>query len=242
MSRTRPAELGGLHRALGARRQGRALLAAGGAQPAAQAGSSWYQAVRHKTDRRCLAAMAAPSGCSGSWPSMPTVSRRRSASGSASRRSCRSRWSSAPGSAMPAPTPAVAQAMGMKPEEFVARFGASISPREFGEKVVSVLDDPKYADGFGFRAQGRHGSSSNARGSSGLSAGRPLAESVRRAELLRAVRRAAARLASLLRPPHGIGHRRRGRRARHSRPGFRWGVARSGDSAAASTLAIPDCS
>ena len=33
-----PAELGGFHRTLGDRRQGRALLAAGGAQPAAQAG------------------------------------------------------------------------------------------------------------------------------------------------------------------------------------------------------------
>ena len=33
-----PAELGGFHRAVGDRRQGRALLAAGGAQPAAQAG------------------------------------------------------------------------------------------------------------------------------------------------------------------------------------------------------------
>src|SRR3984885_97280 len=58
-----------------------------------------------ETDRRCLAAMAAPSACSGSWPNTPTVSRRRSVSGSASRRLCRSRWSSGPGSAMPAPTP-----------------------------------------------------------------------------------------------------------------------------------------
>jgi NAD(P)-dependent dehydrogenase (short-subunit alcohol dehydrogenase family) len=45
---------------------------------------------------------------------------------------------------------AYAHAMGMKPEEFVARFGAPMPPREFGEKVVSVLDDPKYAEGFAF--------------------------------------------------------------------------------------------
>ena len=36
---------------------------------------------------------------------LPMVSRRKRASGFASRRSCRSKWSSAPGSAMRAPTP-----------------------------------------------------------------------------------------------------------------------------------------
>ena len=35
--------------------------------------------------------MAGPSACFGSWPNTPTASRRRSASGSVSRRSCRSR-------------------------------------------------------------------------------------------------------------------------------------------------------
>jgi hypothetical protein len=52
---------------------------------------------------------------------------------------------------------AYAQAMGMKPEEFVARFGAPMPPREFGEKVVSVLDDPKYAEGFAFELKGDTG-------------------------------------------------------------------------------------
>jgi len=49
---------------------------------------------------------------------------------------------------------AYARAMGMKPEEFLARIGAPLPPREFGEKVVSILDDPKYAEGiaFGLRA------------------------------------------------------------------------------------------
>ena len=36
---------------------------------------------------------------------------------------------------------AYARAMGVKPEEFVARFGAQMPPREFGEKVVSIVPD-----------------------------------------------------------------------------------------------------
>ncbi len=52
---------------------------------------------------------------------------------------------------------AYARAMGIKPEEFVARFGAPLPPREFGEKVVSVLDDPKYAEGFAFGLKGDTG-------------------------------------------------------------------------------------
>src|SRR5712671_2101122 len=52
---------------------------------------------------------------------------------------------------------AYAAAMGMKPEAFLAGFGAPMLPREFGEKVVSVLDDPKYADGFAFGLKGDTG-------------------------------------------------------------------------------------
>src|SRR3984893_12184681 len=52
---------------------------------------------------------------------------------------------------------AYAQAMGMKREEFLARFGAPMPPREFGENVVSVLDDPKYAEGFAFGLKGDTG-------------------------------------------------------------------------------------
>src|SRR6202163_1947371 len=37
---------------------------------------------------------------------------------------------------------AYARATGIKPVEFLARFGAPMPPREFGEKVASVLDDP----------------------------------------------------------------------------------------------------
>src|SRR5882724_8808130 len=52
---------------------------------------------------------------------------------------------------------AYARAMGMKPEEFLARFGAPMPPREFGEKVVSVLNDPKYAEGLAFGLKGDTG-------------------------------------------------------------------------------------
>src|ERR1700733_15014373 len=52
---------------------------------------------------------------------------------------------------------AYAGAMGMKREEFLARFGAPMPPREFGEKVVSVLDDPQYAQGFAFGLKGDTG-------------------------------------------------------------------------------------
>ena len=52
-------------------------------------------------------------------------------------------------------------------------------------------------------------------------------------------REAAARFAPLLRTPHGIGHRRRGRRAKTHWSGLR-SVAGSGGSAAASPLAVPD--
>ncbi len=52
---------------------------------------------------------------------------------------------------------AYARAMGVKPDEFLARFGAPMPPREFGENVVSVLDDPKYAEGFAFGLKGDTG-------------------------------------------------------------------------------------
>jgi NAD(P)-dependent dehydrogenase (short-subunit alcohol dehydrogenase family) len=52
---------------------------------------------------------------------------------------------------------AYARAMGVTPEEFLARFGAPMPPREFGEKLVSVLDDPKYAEGLAFGLKGETG-------------------------------------------------------------------------------------
>jgi NAD(P)-dependent dehydrogenase (short-subunit alcohol dehydrogenase family) len=52
---------------------------------------------------------------------------------------------------------AYARAAGINPEAFLARFGAPMPPREFGEKVVSVLDDPKYVEGFAFGLRGDTG-------------------------------------------------------------------------------------
>src|SRR5271167_4866896 len=52
---------------------------------------------------------------------------------------------------------AYARARGVKPEEVLAGFGAPMPPRDFGEKVVSVLDDPKYAEGLAFGLKGDTG-------------------------------------------------------------------------------------
>jgi NAD(P)-dependent dehydrogenase (short-subunit alcohol dehydrogenase family) len=52
---------------------------------------------------------------------------------------------------------AYARAMGVGREEFLAGFGAPMPPREFGEKVVSVLQDPQYAEGVVFGLKGDTG-------------------------------------------------------------------------------------
>ncbi len=52
---------------------------------------------------------------------------------------------------------AYARALGLKREDFLARFGAPMPPREFGEKVVSVLLEPKYAEGLAFGLKGDTG-------------------------------------------------------------------------------------
>ena len=52
---------------------------------------------------------------------------------------------------------AYARAMGIEPAEFLKRFGAPMPPREFGEKVVAVLDDPQYAEGLAFGFKGDTG-------------------------------------------------------------------------------------
>jgi NAD(P)-dependent dehydrogenase (short-subunit alcohol dehydrogenase family) len=52
---------------------------------------------------------------------------------------------------------AYAHAMGIGRDAFLARFGAQMPPREFGEKVVSVLENPAYADGVAFGLKGDTG-------------------------------------------------------------------------------------
>jgi NAD(P)-dependent dehydrogenase (short-subunit alcohol dehydrogenase family) len=52
---------------------------------------------------------------------------------------------------------AYARAAGIGREEFLARFGAPMPPREFGEKVISLLEEAKYADGVVFGLKGDTG-------------------------------------------------------------------------------------
>ena len=52
---------------------------------------------------------------------------------------------------------AYAASLGITPEQFVARFGAPMSPRVFGDHVVSVLEDPQYAEGVVFGLNGDAG-------------------------------------------------------------------------------------
>jgi NAD(P)-dependent dehydrogenase (short-subunit alcohol dehydrogenase family) len=52
---------------------------------------------------------------------------------------------------------AYAHALNMDLETYFARFGAPMPPRDFGEKFVSVLEDPTYAEGFAFGLKGDTG-------------------------------------------------------------------------------------
>ncbi|XUM21548.1 SDR family oxidoreductase [Bradyrhizobium oligotrophicum S58] len=52
---------------------------------------------------------------------------------------------------------AYAGAMGIAPEAFIARFGAPMPPRAFGDRIVSVLEDQRFADGVVFGLNGDDG-------------------------------------------------------------------------------------
>jgi NAD(P)-dependent dehydrogenase (short-subunit alcohol dehydrogenase family) len=52
---------------------------------------------------------------------------------------------------------AYARAAGIGREALLARFGAPMPPRDFGEKVVSILEEAKYADGVVFGLKGDTG-------------------------------------------------------------------------------------
>jgi NAD(P)-dependent dehydrogenase (short-subunit alcohol dehydrogenase family) len=52
---------------------------------------------------------------------------------------------------------AYASAMGIGNEEFLAQFGAPMPPRDFGDKVLSVLTDPQFAQGMAFGIKGDTG-------------------------------------------------------------------------------------
>jgi NAD(P)-dependent dehydrogenase (short-subunit alcohol dehydrogenase family) len=52
---------------------------------------------------------------------------------------------------------AYARAMGLEREAFLARFGAPMPPRQYGDHLVALLDDPKYAKGLAFGLKGDTG-------------------------------------------------------------------------------------
>jgi NAD(P)-dependent dehydrogenase (short-subunit alcohol dehydrogenase family) len=52
---------------------------------------------------------------------------------------------------------AYARAAGIDAKAYLARFGAPMPPWDFGEKIVSVLGDPKYAEGLAFGLKGDTG-------------------------------------------------------------------------------------
>jgi len=52
---------------------------------------------------------------------------------------------------------AYAGAIGMEPEAFLARFGAPLTPRKFGDYLVAVLDDPQYAKALALGLKGDRG-------------------------------------------------------------------------------------
>ena len=47
--------------------------------------------------------------------------------------------------------------MGVTPEDFLGRFGAPMPPRQFGDHVVSLLTERKYAEGVAFGLKGDTG-------------------------------------------------------------------------------------
>jgi len=52
---------------------------------------------------------------------------------------------------------AYAARMGITPDAFLARFGAPMPPRKFGNYVVSLLAGEQYADGLAFGVKGDTG-------------------------------------------------------------------------------------
>lgn len=52
---------------------------------------------------------------------------------------------------------AYARAYGISPQDFLARFGAPLPPRDFGDKVVTLLKDPAYQHAFAVGLKGDSG-------------------------------------------------------------------------------------
>ena len=52
---------------------------------------------------------------------------------------------------------AYARAMGVERDAYLARFGAPLPPRQFGDHLVAVLEDPRYTTGIAFGLKGDTG-------------------------------------------------------------------------------------
>ncbi len=52
---------------------------------------------------------------------------------------------------------AYSRSMGLERDAYLARFGAPLPPRQFGDHLVAVLDDPRYATGVAFGLKGDTG-------------------------------------------------------------------------------------
>jgi NAD(P)-dependent dehydrogenase (short-subunit alcohol dehydrogenase family) len=52
---------------------------------------------------------------------------------------------------------AYARSMGLQPEAYLARFGAPLRPRQFGDWLAAILDDPKYEAALAFGLKGDTG-------------------------------------------------------------------------------------
>ena len=52
---------------------------------------------------------------------------------------------------------AYAHAMGVERDAYLAQFGAPLPPRQFGDHVVALLEDPQYSTGIAFGLKGDTG-------------------------------------------------------------------------------------
>jgi hypothetical protein len=52
---------------------------------------------------------------------------------------------------------AYARATGVDRDAYLVRFGAPLPPRQFGDHLVAVLEDPRYATGIAFGLKGDTG-------------------------------------------------------------------------------------
>ena len=150
---TGPAESGGFHAPWEHDASAGSIAAAALNQPLKPGSrSSSLSSGAAENDRRRQAATAAPSAWSGSWPNTPTASGEERL-GIRSRRSCRGRWSSdrvgdADGNAYSRTS--WREARRVRSPLRRADAAARVRP----EKIVSVLDDQKYADGLAFGFKG----------------------------------------------------------------------------------------